>query len=195
MPDKFQNKYRIASTRLQNWDYGSNAAYFITICTKNRKHFFGEIINKEMHLNDIGKLTEQYWLEIPNHFPFIELGNFVVMPNHVHGILIINKPDDGDGVETRHCLVSNNADPTAPNDSNKKSPGQQRFQNQGKNTISSIVGSYKSVVSKNAHFINTGFAWQSLFHDHVIRNAESFERIQNYIANNPSNWKDDTFYS
>ena len=71
MPDKFKNKYRIPSTRLQNWDYGSNAAYFITICTKNRKHFFGEIINKDMQLNDVGKLAEQYWLEIPNHFPFM----------------------------------------------------------------------------------------------------------------------------
>ena len=98
----------------------------------------------------------------------------------MHGILIIDKP-----VETRHCLVS----------TDKKSPGQQRFQNQGKDTISSIVGSYKSVVSKNAHFINPGFGWQSRFHDHVIRNAESFERIQNYIANNPSNWKEDGFYS
>ena len=114
MPDKFQNKYRIASTRLQNWDYGSNAAYFITICTKKRKHFFGEIINKEMQLNDAGKLAEQYWLEIPNHFPFIELGNFVVMPNHMHGILIIDKPHNDDDVETRHCLVSTHY-PRRPN--------------------------------------------------------------------------------
>jgi putative transposase len=58
MPDKYQNKYRIPSARLQNWDYGSNAAYFVTICTKNREHFFGEIVDGEMHLNDIGKIVE-----------------------------------------------------------------------------------------------------------------------------------------
>ena len=93
--DKFNNKYRIPSARLQSWDYGSNGAYFITICTKHRQHLFGEIYNNEMQLNDSGQLAEKYWLEIPTHFPFIELGNFVVMPNHTHGILIIDKPDGG----------------------------------------------------------------------------------------------------
>ena len=105
--DKFKNKYRILSARLQSWDYSANGAYFITICTKNRQHFFGEIVDmpnlgvsnnnnnlgvSTMQLNELGQLAEQYWLQIPNHFPFIELGNFVVMPNHTHGILIIDKP-------------------------------------------------------------------------------------------------------
>jgi putative transposase len=190
MPDKYQNKYRIPSARLQTWDYGSNASYFITICTKNREHSFGEILDDEMHLNEIGKLAEQYWLEIAVHFSYIELGNFVIMPNHVHGILIIDNPLSSvasDVVETRQCLVST--------DTNKKTIGQMRFQNQGKGTLSSIVGSYKSVVTKNAHYINSGFAWQSRFQDHIIRDAKSFDRIQNYISNNPLNWKDDKFYN
>ncbi len=200
MPDKYQNKYRIPSARLQTWDYGSNASYFITICTKNREHSFGEIVDNEMHLNEIGKLAEQYWLEIPVHFSFIELGNFVIMPNHVHGILIIDKPVGCIGsnpVETRQCLVSttNTTDTTDTTDTSNKTLGQMRFQNQGKGTISSIVGSYKSAVSKNAHYINSGFAWQSRFHDHIIRDAKSFDRIQNYISNNPLNWKDDKFYN
>jgi putative transposase len=93
MQNKFKNKYRIPSTRLQTWDYSNNGAYFITICTQNREHFFGNIQNGIMQLSETGKLAEQYWIEIPNHFSFIELGNFVVMPNHVHGILIINKID------------------------------------------------------------------------------------------------------
>lgn len=204
MPDKYKNKYRIPSARLQTWDYGSNAAYFITICTKNRNHLFGKIFNNETQLNEIGKLAEQFWLEIPVHFSFIELGNFVVMPNHVHGILIIDKPlvDKGDvdyNVETRQCLVSTTMTPITPNvpvntpPTNNKTIGQTRFQNQGKGTISSIVGSYKSVVSKKAGFINPLFGWQSRFHDHIIRDAQSFETIQNYIANNPANWKDDKF--
>src|SRR6478609_8384557 len=91
--DKFKNKYRIPSTRLQNWNYGAMGSYFITICTKNRDHFFGEIVEKEMHLNDIGKKVEEEWLKTLELRPDmnLELGNFVVMPNHFHGILIIGE--------------------------------------------------------------------------------------------------------
>ena len=185
MQNKFQNNYRISSARLQSWNYGNNGAYFITICTQNREHYFGKIINREMHLNEIGKLAEQYWIEIPNHFPFVELGNYVVMPNHVHGIVIINKINDN--VETRHCLVS--TDETNQN----KTIGQTRFQNQGKNTISSIIGSYKSIVTKMSRNIHADFGWQSRFHDHIIRNAQSFENIQDYILENPNKWDNDEF--
>jgi putative transposase len=191
MQNKFQNKYRIPTTRLQTWDYSNNGAYFITICTQNREHFFGNIKNGIMQLSEIGKLAEQYWLEIPNHFPFVELGNFVVMPNHVHGILIINKIDNPtlsstESVETRHCLVSKiNLNTTI---------GSLRFQNQGKNTISSIVGSYKSIVTKTSRQTHSDFGWQSRFHDHIIRNSKSFDIIQNYIFENPLKWKNDKFY-
>ena len=87
---KFQNRYRIESARLQEYDYGRNGAYFITICTQNREYLFGDVVNDEMQLNELGQTTKKYWLEIPSYFPFIELGEFVVMPNHTHGILIIN---------------------------------------------------------------------------------------------------------
>jgi putative transposase len=89
--EKFRGKYRIPPARLQTWDYGSNALYFITICTKNRKHFFGEIANGQMMLSEIGRLAEKYWHEIPEHFPFVILDEFVVMPNHIHGIIEIAK--------------------------------------------------------------------------------------------------------
>ena len=186
MQNKFQNKYRIPSARLQTWDYANNGAYFITICTQNREHFFGNIKNGIMQLSEIGKLAAQFWHEIPNHFPMVELGNFVVMPNHVHGILIIDKTNDEPFVETRQCLVSNIE--------TNSIIGSSRFQNQGKNTISSIVGSYKSIVTKMSRQINPNFGWQSRFHDHIIRNSESFENIQHYIEQNPSKWKEDTFY-
>ena len=102
MAEKFLNKYRIPSARLQTWDYGSNAAYFVTICTKDRVHFFGEMVNREMQLSGIGAMAQTCWGEIPKHFPFVELGGFVVMPNHVHGIVIINKRDgDGDGGDVK----------------------------------------------------------------------------------------------
>ena len=90
--EKFKNKYRIASTRATYWDYGWNAAYFITIITQNWSCWFGKVKNKKMELSDLGAYANLCWLEIPNHFPFVELGAHVIMPNHVHGILIINKP-------------------------------------------------------------------------------------------------------
>lgn len=101
--EKFKGKYRIPSARLQTWDYGRNAFYFITICTKNREHYFGEIANGQMILSEIGLLANKYWNEIPEHFPFVILDAFVVMPNHVHGIIIIDKADnDGRYVETQN---------------------------------------------------------------------------------------------
>jgi putative transposase len=191
MNSKFQNKYRIDSIRLKNWDYGTNGAYFITICTKNRKRFFGEIANNKMVLNEIGCLAYNFWAEIPKHFPFVELGNFQIMPNHTHGILIINKKNFVDetivdvNVETLQCNVS------TTNDKNQKmskiSPKS--------GTISTIIRSYKSVVTNHARYANPDFGWQARFWDNIIWNSESFERIQNYIEKNPENWKEDKFYN
>ncbi|MFP3860105.1 MAG: hypothetical protein ACLFUW_04715, partial [Bacteroidales bacterium] len=79
---KFKNRYRIESTRMQNWDYGWNGNYFITICTAYRECFFGEIENGRMYLSETGQLAYQFWNEIPEHFPFILLDAFIVMPNH-----------------------------------------------------------------------------------------------------------------
>ena len=185
---KFQNKYRIPSARLQSWDYGTNAAYFITICTHNRAHFFGDILDGIMQLNEIGQLAEKYWMEIPLHFPFVKLGNFVVMPNHTHGILIINKSDDDTPiapVQTLHCnvcTISPNGPIFPKNEKMAKispKPG----------TIPTIIRSYKSIITKNARLICPDFNWHPRFHDHIIRDAQSFENIQNYITNNPINWK------
>lgn len=138
-----------------------------------------------MRLNQLGQLAEKYWLEIPNHFPFVELGNFVIMPNHTHGILIIDKNNDDANVETLHCNVST---PNTAITNMKMS-----IISPKSGTISSIIRSYKSVVTKHARLIQSDFAWQPRFHDHIIRNAESFVNIQNYIANNPLNWNNDNF--
>ena len=236
MQNKFQNKYRIPSARLQTWDYANNGAYFITICTQNRHHFFGTIQNQEMQLSEIGKLAAQFWMEIPNHFPFIELGNFVVMPNHVHGILIINH-----SVETRFIasnenniiasndnnnaprfIASNNNEPRfiSPNDINIETQFivSNDINNNNNETrliaslqgniggfsgnknpmindnISKIVRWYKGRCSFECRKINPNFGWQTRFHDHIIRNAKSFDTIQNYIFENPLNWKNDKFY-
>ncbi len=98
--EKFKNKYRIPSARLAGWDYSRPGSYFITICTKNREHFFGEIKNHEMYLNEIGIIADKCWAKIPDHFENTLLGEFVIMPNHVHGIINISDP----AVETGHAL-------------------------------------------------------------------------------------------
>jgi REP element-mobilizing transposase RayT len=209
MQNKFQNKYRISSARLQSWDYSKNGAYFITICTQNREHFFGKIVNQEMQLSELGKLTQQFWIDIPIHFPFVELGNFVVMPNHVHGILIINNP-----VETRFIASDIASDIESNNENNFVIEKETRLiaslrekildKNIGgfsgnKNpmlhdNISKIIRWYKGRCSYECRKINSNFGWQSRFHDHIIRNSKSFDIIQNYIVENPSKWENDTFY-
>jgi len=94
MSKKYQNKYSIASARLQSWDYRWNAAYFVTICTRKREHLFWEMIDEEMQLLEMGILTDIIWHEIKHHAKHLELGQFIVMPNHIHGIIIIDNPAD-----------------------------------------------------------------------------------------------------
>lgn len=165
--EKYQNKYRIPSARLHTWNYGSNAPYFVTICTHERECFFGKIVETpnlgvSNTLSPIGQLAQKYWDEIPNHFPFVKLGAFVVMPNHVHGIIIIDNP-----VQTPNLGVST--------------------------TLGTIINQYKRAVTIGARHINPVFAWQSRFHDHIIRDDRSFQNISNYINRNPLNWKGDKF--
>ncbi len=196
MNRKYQNKYRIPSARLPHWDYRNAGAYFITICTTNRNHYFGEVQNGKMILSQIGIIANILWYEIKNHYNNMELGEFVIMPNHIHGIIILN--DDGGGnidydgngngdtVETGHAL-SLQSQSQSKNKIN-------RYQNIGKNSISSIVGSYKSAVTKHAHRLGFDFAWQTRFYDNIIRNEKSFNNISEYIVNNPEKWVQDKFY-
>ncbi len=275
--DLFDGRYRISSTRLQNWDYRWNGKYFITICTAQMQHFFGEIRDDQMYLSPQGELSKKYWYEITNHAKNVTLDTFEVMPNHVHGIIILknkydhsNTPDhrqreikiekltDDDPMkdilkeiddnyweylQTLHSqnLQGNenadlndgfhhnpdsdendfsncNSDPNCEDDPNynddlhcrtdnacvvstpkspipppppKKPPGSQRFQNQGKNSISSIIGSYKSAVSNHAHRQGYEMDWHPRFWDHIIRNDAELKRIRHYIKTNPQNWEKD----
>lgn len=190
MSEKFQNKYRISSVRLQNWDYGWNAPYFITICTNNREYFFGDIVDtpvldtsttdinnqktKKMQLSEIGQLAEKYWFAIPEHFPFVQLGAFVVMPDHIHGIIIINKPVDGKPISKK------------PIDSNSITAEASKKWNPG--TLGVIVNQYKRICTINARKINTDFAWQPRYYEHIIRDNNAFQRIETYINENPIKW-------
>ena len=171
---KYKGIYNPKSNRLQNYDYSSNWGYFITICTKNRENYFGEIIDGKIILNDFWKIAEKFWLEIPKHFPFVVLDEFVIMPNHIHGIIIIDKQII---VETRQCLVS-----TERNN---------RFQNQWKWSISSIIWSFKSICTKtiNKSQNKIFFAWQANYYDRIIRNEDELQRIRKYIIENPLKWE------
>ena len=166
MGDKYQNKYRIPSARLSTWDYGTNGSYFITTCTAKRLCYFGKIANGEMFLCNIGRKARECWLEIPSHFQFVTLDEFIVMPNHIHGIITINKPAVETGhVETGHVetghVETGHALSLRYESGKSQLPRQPhpRFRNQGKNTISSMVGSFKSSVTKwcNENEIMTNF--------------------------------------
>ncbi len=172
----FRDRPRRKSPRWQSWDYANPGAYFITICTEDRKHLFGRIELGEMILNKTGLIAYDCWKELPDHFHDMELGVFQVMPDHFHGIIFIKKQDK---------VVFNVRPETAPGE---LTPGQKRIHNQGKNSISAMVGSFKSAVTKLVRPINKKFGWQGRFHDHVIRTPEELERISNYIKKNPANW-------
>ena len=189
MNDKFKNKYRTTSTRLQHWDYRWDGYYFITICTKDKEDYFGEIVNAEMRLSSIGIIANILWYEIKNHSKNIELDAFVVMPNHIHGILIMS--DNEITAETRHAL-SLHAHTQLQTDN--PTIGRRRFQNQGKNSISSIVGAYKSAVSRHAHRLGFDFSWQGRFYDNIIRDDKSHKKIVEYVQSNPLKWEEDRFY-
>ena len=179
MTQRFHDKYRVPSTRLQNWDYGWNGNYFITVCTAGHEPYFGKISDNMIELSEIGLFAQQFWIEIPNHFPFIELDAFVVMPSHIHGILVIDKKDDQEfNLDDINYMK-----------------GHKRFRNPGKNNISSIIGSYKSFVTKNAHKISKQFEWQTGFYDHIIKSDWEFDRIRQYIDDNPANWGKDKYFN
>ena len=176
MTNKFKNKYKINSARLKNYDYSQNGVYFVTICTKNKEDYFGEIENEKINLNEAGKIANKYWLEIPNHFPSVRLGEFIVMPNHLHGII----------------EIFNDIDEAVPRLYTGQHPLMSRISPKAK-SLSVVIGSFKSIVSKtiNKQLPNLKFFWQPRFYEHIIRKDESLNKIREYIKINPREWKKD----
>ena len=160
---KFKNIFRIETARHQDWNYSSPWWYYLTINTKDHVKCFGTVINEIMELNEMGKIADQYWNETPFHFQKIELDYYIIMPNHIHGILIMNKT-----VETRHASSL-----------------------QHKNiTLSNVVGSFKSAVTKHVRELGyKDFAWQPRFYDRIIRNEKELYNIRKYIKQNPLKWE------
>ncbi len=192
--DKFKGKYRISSARWAAWDYGSNAAYFVTICTAGRSHDFGRVVDGEMILTPLGQAAVDCWHAIPDHFPFVVLGGFVAMPNHVHGIIVIDKPGGGggDGGGDGDVETQNLASLPASQPASQQTTPKNRFGPQSKN-LASIVRGYKIGVTKFARQHDLPFKWQARYHDHVIRNEGEYERIRKYIHENPQKWTEDRY--
>jgi len=177
MTEKYKDKYRIKSARLEGYDYSREGLYFITICTKNREDYFGEIKNSKMILSNLGTIADIFWHEIKNHTKNTILHEFIVMPNHIHGIIEI--VDHHGCSKDDACIVSTVMVSPLQNISPKSG------------TISRIVGSYKSAVSKHAHRLKYEFSWQPRYWDHIIRNEKEYYRISDYIKKNPNKWHDD----
>ncbi|ADQ78812.1 hypothetical protein Palpr_0656 [Paludibacter propionicigenes WB4] len=148
--------------RKKGFDYTSNNIYFITICCRYRIHHLGRIVNDTMELNVFGKIVEEQinWLE--NQYPFIEIHNSQVMPNHIHLLFEIN-PQNVSGKDMKI------------------------------KSVSQLMGALKTTSSKQIHLLgNMNFEWQRSFHDHIVRDADSYDSIYNYITDNPTRWNEDS---
>ncbi len=288
--DKFANKYRISSARLENWDYRLHSAYFVTIITKNRKNYFGRMVNGKMNLSGAGIIADILWYDMVRHSKIGKPDTFVVMPDHIHGIVIISNdvatapggqnPDQGNtgadqgsdrgvvggdtvdwntdrgvvggdtvdwnadlgvvggdtvdwkgdrgvvggdtvdwngdwgvvggdtvdwngdwgvvggdtvdwnAVETLHATSLPPCDPSTgdPSTCDPKTRQLMAGISPKPGSLSAIIRSYKSAVTRHANRLGFPFAWQPRFHDHIIRNENEYLRIHHYILNNPKNW-------
>jgi putative transposase len=175
----YQEKYLIRSTRRPNYDYSSPGSYFITICTKYRKPHFGRILNQKINLTEIGEMARSFWIEIPQHFKNVLLDEFIIMPDHLHGIIIIlNKTSNPRDIAQ---LRLHRIQPSINQQMSQISPKP--------NSLPTIIRSYKSICTReiNKIYPSAEFKWQSRFHERIIQNNYQLKNVQNYIRNNPKN--------
>jgi len=189
--EKFQHKYRIPSARAKWHDY-NGGEYFITICTAGREHYFGEIRDGVMILSVLGKYTVENLERINQHYPYCVVPLFVVMPNHIHAIVVIDEKNVDN--------VNN-----VPNVTDVKTMCTSSLQNKlvdekmqsvsvRRGKLSTAMGGLKSALTKYANSNKIEFGWQTRFHDHIIRNQGEMNRIASYIENNVMAWDNDKFY-
>jgi putative transposase len=185
----FKNKYLSTSIRLQSWDYSWDGIYFITICTQNMKHYFGKInTDDKMDFTEGGKIAHQIWELIPSQFPFVELDEFIIMPNHMHGLLILNNGNKMFKTDTTKKEI------TGGGVTGNKNPMLHE-------NISRVIRWYKGRVSFEIRKImnenndeiskqNGGhtFQWQPKFYDRIIHTQDRFYNTSKYIIDNPKKW-------
>ena len=178
--------------RLKNYNYSNEGLYFVTICIKNRHNLFGKIENNQMILNQYGKIIFQQWKWLFKRYEYVKQDEFVVMPNHVHGILIIIPGRDVIG---RDVIGRDRSRPVPTNtNTNKNTNTNTNLRMQTNNlqkikSLSELIGAFKTTSSKKIHQIGMkNFQWQRSFHDRIIRDFDSLHNIRNYIQNNPKIW-------
>ena len=170
-PDKHDRK----SIRLKGYDYGQSGAYFITICTQARVRMFGDVVDGLMDLDDVGRIVVQCWNGLPNHYSHVGLDAFVVMPNHVHGIIVIS--------EEMNQATWMGLKPATTQSEITRQHG-----------LPEIVRGFKTF---SARYVNHAFGtlgrrlWQRGYYEHIIRNENQLDGIREYIMSNPLNWQED----
>jgi len=222
--DKFRNKYRIQSHRMPNWDYSNSGYYFITIVTPNRECNLGEIVKTSdgasVNLSDFGKIVKNEWYKSFDIRNELFLDEFIIMPNHLHAIIILEKIKNKKTINMNglhgtgtHVETHGRASLQSPEQSIKPSTEQSIKQStepifiRKPKSISSFIAGFKSAIySKIDDYIDennlnipkynrNNHFFQPNYHDHIIRNNAEYERIKKYIINNPLNWDKDKFYN
>ena len=181
--DLFRKKYRIPSARATWHDY-NGGAYFVTICTRDMEHYFGEIVDGEMNMTEIGEYVQQCIKNIPQHNTYANVPAFVVMPNHVHLIVIIDDENADSICRDVPWRVSTYG----------KNETMQTIANQ-QGRLSTMIGGFKQSVTRYANANSISFAWQTRFHDRIIRDHDEMNRIAEYIENNVARWESDEFHN
>ena len=208
--EKFQNKFRIPSARADWHDY-NGGVYFVTICTKNREHYFGEITHccrdvarccrdvarnvstePQMQLSPIGQYAYEQFMNVKSHYPYAEIPLFVIMPDHIHAIVTIDGENEigGNGAHTQCGDVARNVSTSARNVSTGVNTQMANISPR-KNSLAVVIRGVKSSITKFANENNIPFAWQTRFHDRIIRNQDEFDKISDYIEKNVVNWQND----
>jgi len=206
MGEFFKNKFRVNSIRKQDWDYSWVGKYYVTICTKDRFCCLGEIRNDKVYLSEIGKIVYEEWLKTSELRPNVLLDDFIIMPNHVHGIIVIKDNDfdkrrdavrhgtlnklikhDKEKVETQRSKVLKDNDFDKRRDAVHR-VSTSKFGPLKPKSLSIIVNTFKGAVTRQCNKNNLNFHWQSRYYEHIIRDDDDYTRIKKYIANNPVNW-------
>mgnify|MGYP001051200294 CR=1 FL=1 len=181
------------SLRLKGYDYSQPGTYFMTIVTRERACLFGEVVEGEMRPNEAGRIVKRCWLDIPNHFPHATLDAFIVMPNHVHGIIVLSHATKTERFSaTSDRPVNTTVDPSTAEqvEANDHSP-LPSFRSPSR-TIGSIVRGFKIGVTRwFRQYTDISGVWQRNYYEHIVRDEQSLTHIRQYIAENPLRWADD----
>jgi REP element-mobilizing transposase RayT len=190
-PDRHHRR----SNRLRGYDYSRAGAYFVTSCTRTRECLFGEVRDGQMHLNDLGHIVAESWIWLADQYAHVDLDAYVVMPNHIHGIIVLSADGSGavgtsdspagDSQGRGGSRTAPTPDAPGPTVAPKRKP------------LGRLIGAFKTVSAKRIGQITDlagAYVWHRDFYDHIIRNEKSLARIRQYIANNPARWAEDRLH-